>query len=58
MGKIVTLLAIVFLAPALVIGCSVPEMEKEENTVHTETEISSTGTETPEIIETATFALG
>jgi hypothetical protein len=33
-------------------------MEKEENTVNTETEISPIGTGTPEAIETATFALG
>ena len=58
MGLLFSLLVIVFLAPALLIGCGGTEIVKGGSDVVTGNRIPPIDTRVPEVIETATFALG
>jgi len=58
MGLLISLLVIVLLAPALLVGCGGTEIVKGENNVIAETRIPPIDARVPEVTETATFALG
>ena len=58
MGLLLSLLVIVLLAPTLLVGCGGTEIVKGGNTVVTENKIPRIDERVPEVIETATFALG
>ncbi len=58
MGLLMSLLVIVLLAPTLLVGCGGADIVRGGNTVLTEAKIPPIDTGVPEVIETATFALG